>query len=247
MEKPLSPSEWVREKIEQLRQSASIDSKMPASLRQHLELSSTSSDEIEKSPRQLAKEAVNGIDIEKAYPNAYRQILTNQHQQESFLFYVSQFEKAIQTTSEPIMLQNENKWSVCWHSSPSLLQKIFAIPTHQPTYRRSESWLTNKTTTLYKGRMQVGDSQIALLLEGKYANDKPNELQLSIAAAANPPLVSPDTPLVAHVSWGVYDHEVTISGRQSVDFPPIPLNVMFNDEAQEFIAGLHFMLEPKEI
>jgi len=149
-------------------------------------------------------------------------------------------------TQPPSPARWHANWRATWRQTADQLHAIFfpATPQVAGAYR-SEPGLDDTWFTLLRSEVEMNQQPLSIVLEAVWRTEAAETLHLQLKVGpASQPEQSVDLPdLRANVEWGSYRALAIISQRGRVDFAAIPLNLVWDETRQCFMADLQLTLE----
>lgn len=237
-----------------------------AHLSQSPQSSSTSDRENETLLSLAVDDALKGVDISIRYPAFFQQMLVDQDLRQAFLDTLEALEKhaddpiAISTVPQhtfdfllasivkPIVeYVSPAKWRLSWQATLDQIQHtFFTAAQFEPAYR-SNDYLEDNWVTLFRDEIEINQAQVNVVLEGVRLLAAPDMLQLQIAVGVTPDpgeMTERLPDLTAHLTWGPYDHLVTVTQRGRATFPPLPLSLVWDETNLRVTSDLRLIVEP---
>ena len=211
-------------------------------------------------------DALKGVDISSRYPVFFQQLLNDQDLRQTFLdalealeaqpsesIVVSHspqpvFDFLKAPTAKPIIeFVSPAKWRLIWQAALDQIQSIFfSAAQFEPVYR-SDDYLEDNWVTLFRDEIEINQAQVNVVLEAVRLLAAPDMLQLQIAVSVTPDpgeMTDRLPDLTAHLTWGLYDHSVTITQRGRATFPSLPLSLVLDETNQHVTSDLQLIVEP---
>jgi hypothetical protein len=197
----------------------------------------------------IAQDALQGVDISRKYPSAYRRILSSERIQEAFLDLLEALEfgarpelpmmpapkldflQTAVTTPQLTLTPTSTGWQVTWKLRADYLSSHLT-QLHQHTPNNNPVTLLNETTPV--------DGQLwHFLLTGTPQPHSPTHWLLALTVD-----IPPSAPqLEARILWGNYDATLTIPHQESSPFPPIDHTPLFDPSTKTTHSDLYLLLK----
>lgn len=207
---------------------------------------------------------LNGVDIEVQHPSFYRKLLEHADLREHFLDLLDAAEalktaEAVpakpvppsfwQRLTQPLIEQlTEAHWRIQVRKTMSDLQEMFvAATTPEPgvVFRNPALSLDDIYIDLIRDEMQVANMMVNVFLQAKQPLLDPDNLELDLRVYGKDGTTLP--MLEANLRWGSYDETAVLTPDISrVQFPPLSLDTVYNTDAEQVSAELHFVLSTAE-
>lgn len=211
-------------------------------------------------------DALKGVDISTHYPTFFQQMLVDQELRQAFLAALEDLEQQQSIPSplsdslpasfdflktpaiKPIIeYKSHAKWRLIWQNTIEQIQQIFfSAAQFEPAYR-SDDYLEDNWFTLFRNEVEIDQTAVTVVLEAVRLLATPDTLQLQIAVG-----VAPDSDetverlpnLNVRLTWGGYDHVVTVTQRGRAAFPPVPLSLVLDETQQRVTSDMRLIVEP---
>lgn len=214
----------------------------------------------------MVDDALKGVDISTRYPAFYQQMLVDVELRQAFLTALEDLEKpasaSVQLTDRSplnfdflkapsikptIEFVSRANWRLIWQDTLERIQQtFFSSAQFEPAYR-SDNYLEDNWFTLLRDEVEIDQMQVAVVLEAMRRLATPDLLQLQIVigiALDSGEMLERLPNFNARVTWGVYDHVVTVSQRGRTTFPPLPLDLVLDGTHQRVTSDLRLIVEP---
>lgn len=263
-----SSSEWLLNKIEELRRMSQITEQWPET-GDHLisDLAHftpapqpTSSDEDYDMLSIIVNDALSGIDVMKKYPNFYARILANEELRTAFLDTLELLEQSRtnelsdysgpekidlsflqQMMSKPSIRKSiQDKLELTWQRSVEQLQNMFYIASLQTSdaYRSVDSLLEENYINILHSQVEIDEQELEIRLDALQTLTAPENLDMMLVVFA------PETfnrQFEVTINWGEYQQSATVNQYGLAKLPPLKTEQVFTDSG-ELIHGLELSL-----
>lgn len=200
----------------------------------------------------LVSEALDGVDLQARYPQAFARLLQSPDQQELFLAALESFEAdtaeiasatpaitadlpsraQLQRASEPGTW--EARWALAAHTLQALFQPAELVY-RDGTEDEEERWIT-----LLRDELAVGDYRAAIVLDGRFTDKGSLEPQLKLAVEQDGREVLFEA--WGELSWGQYRTLLERTGSYRNRLPSVALNDLLSPESFTVQAALDLTL-----
>jgi hypothetical protein len=256
------PASEIDKKIIALRQRLATDvAAWPASANALLTDLAPSSDESEGDVMLalLVQDALNGVDVPRKYPEAYRRLLRNGRLRQTFLDLLAALDPNqaqempplpkpdlsflhTAVTPQPTIRQTSTGWQAAWQLVSDYLTRCFP-PAPSLAYRASyDNLLEEQSIVLLENEFSVAGSLLNVLLEVTIDTENPATPTLVLSVAAFSGTEPP--PLQAVLTWGSYQATAVLNTYGQAFFPPVAISTVLDESGQTINADLHLLLEP---
>lgn len=259
-----SSSDWLRRRLEALRQQLDQGDLSPGMERLFDDLTHTG--DVEPIGREndamfsLALDAaLKGIDVSKRYPTFFRRLLADPEARRDFLDALEflQEGEAAETEALPrpavgdlsfleqqspsrpsIEIEAPARWQVTWRRAQDTLQSLFSSYLLAADYRESSSLLEDAYLVLIDDLAIVDDVELTVLLGATRPMDAPGSLTPSLMVTGQT-----NQPLWATLLWGAYQETIPVENNNLVTFPPLSLDAIAGEDEPPLVADLQLTLK----
>lgn len=204
----------------------------------------------------LISAALDGVDIPRRYPQAFRRLVADPDLRAAFLEAIEimemgpsldlplpasrdlSFLQSVERNPPPGGADAPSAWPVRWRRSAEEIAGLFSFLSQSPApaLREAAGFLEDETVTLLRGKVSAVGLELDVTVEATRPAEQPDELRLSlwVLSAGEPTTSQParhgkDAALVATVTWGAYETEVTITGDGHYALPSRALSSVLDD------------------
>lgn len=152
------------------------------------------------------------------------------------------FLQALNRDPAPERTRESSAWQVRWRRSAEEIAGLFSFLSQSPlpALREAAGFLEDETVTLLRGKVSAVGLELDVTVEATRPAAQPDELQLSlwVLSAAEPPATQSavqaarhgeEAELLATVTWGAYEAQVTIAGDGHYPLPSRPISSVLDD------------------
>jgi hypothetical protein len=269
--KPLqdaSSSEWLLQKIEELRRLLQEVEQWPETGNQLLAdlshfnplLETTPSNEDYEMLSIVVNDALIGIDVIKKYPHFYSRMLVSGELRTAFLDTLELLEQSRagelpeysgSTTIDLSFLQEvmsrptirkslKDKWALIWQRSAEQLQNMFYFASLQPSevYRSGDSYLEESYINILHSQFKIDEQELAVRLDALKTVNAPENLDLMLAIFAPEEL---GRQFEVTIAWGDYQQTAEVNKYGLAKLPSLRIDQIFAPTGQ-LIQGLELCL-----
>lgn len=128
-------------------------------------------------------------------------------------------------------------WKMQWRRPAEEIAGLFSFLAFSPipTLREAAGFLEDETVTLLRGKVSSRGMELDVTLEATRPAAQPDELQLSLWVLASNQSAArrgEDYTLLATVTWGSYEAQVTITNDGHYPLPPRAIASVVDDSGQ---------------
>lgn len=255
---------WL--KIEAVQMKLQTSGEWPAEADRLLELVIDSSppilDEDEKMLSLVVDDVLKGIDIRTRYPAFFNKLMADSALQEAFLdvltLMVEGEEEGLapppmlspnldflrKPTAQPEIKWSKDHWQVVWQQTIAYLQSVF-FPQESGMAFRGDDLFEDPWFVLLRGEASIEDTQLSFMLEASQVKERSDLLNIALSIAVNTPPSDQLVALYANLKWGNYDETERINQQGRVNFPPLRLQSILDEQLKSLRADLLLTVEPE--
>lgn len=254
---PSESAEWVREKLAALRATLEVGGAWPESADQLLDDVWAAGGEPEPlSDEDMAMvslvigDALQGVDVAKAYPRFFEKLLTNVGLREAFLEGLISLEETetlarpereaaaevsplgfLRTaTVRPVLeVDAGGGWRAQWQQLKETLDWLLS-PGQQRmgmAWRSGEAVIDEGYRALLRSEALVGEQTLHVALDGRQPIETPDVLEVVLMVAAEGE--GETGPLRARLAWGMYEDTAVLDEWGEATFAPVPLVAVWEE------------------
>jgi hypothetical protein len=267
-------SDWVQKTLTKLQRELETSGKWPEPANQlWLDLVVEKQADVDKKADDnmfsiVVSDAINGVDINKRYPNFYRQMLRNPEIFQAFLDVIEVVEAdkegllepvEAMSTAVPVVMADEaqpvlewlnlGNWVVKWEQTVIQLNAIFrdlGSELSLKTVRSVRGFLEESVAPLIRSEVVVEDKNFGVRLSA-VLDDDPEALNLKLVVAVldDDSADFPLTSLRAGIHWGEYQAVQSLNELGQAAFPPLPIKSITDETGEAINTDLKLLIHPE--
>lgn len=205
----------------------------------------------------IVQDALNGADVPRKYPEAYRRLLSNGSLRQTFLDLLAALDPSQQKVSlnlsasdlsflytavspQPTIHHSPSGWHASWQLLSNYLTNQLRTPL-MPVYRSGyDNLLEEQSVVLLEDAYTIADLQLNVLLEINLDVNNPETPALFLSVSSNS---GQQPPMQASLTWGGYQATAVLDANGQANFPALLIDKILDETGQTIHADLHFILE----
>ncbi|MBP6469729.1 MAG: hypothetical protein KBE23_07475 [Chloroflexi bacterium] len=263
-----SLSVWIRQKLATLRQQAEEPILWPETADQLLVIldeqlpQPTIDENVMDMFSLVVQDALSGIDISQRYPTFYGKMMADPALYAMFIDALAMLEAdgrqelmpvppvqepelaflKKQPAAQPTIDQSApGKWRIAWTLFWDQLQALL-FPAPDLAFRSAAPLLEDESIILLHHLATIDGQEVETVLEAILRVAQPDTLRLQATAVGEPSL----PPLQVTLRWGTYGHTAVLDAYGRAKFPPMPLDMIVDEQGRWRAEDLQLLLETQQ-
>lgn len=260
-------SEWIRQKLADLRQQAEEPERWPETADHLLVILAEQSPQTTLDENVMdifslvLQDALSGVDVSQRYPTFYGKMMADPALWAMFVDALAVLEAdgrqqllpippiqepelaflAKQPAAQPTIDQSApGKWRIAWTLFWDQLQAVL-FPAPDLAFRSAASLLEDESIILLHRLATIDGQEVETVLEAILRVEQPDMLRLQATA-----VTEPQPPLQATLRWGPYAHTAVLDAYGRANFPPMPLDMIVDEQGRWRAEDLQLLLETQQ-
>lgn len=263
-----SLSAWIRQKLAALRQQPEEPEVWPETADQLLALlaeqsaQTTIDENLMDMFSLVVQDALSGIDISQRYPTFYGKMMADPALYAMFIDALAVLEAdgrqellPVPPVQEPelaflkkqpdpqpaIDQSTPGRWRIAWTLFWDQLQAVL-FPAPDLVFRSAAPLLEDESIILLHHLTAIDGQEVETVLEAILRVAQPDVLRLQVTAVGETPL----PPLQATLRWGTFAHTAVLDAYGRANFPPMPLDILVDEQGRWRAEDLQLLLETQQ-